>query len=154
MSSDAAPGKDTGPCQGSAESTAQAAQRIIAATRTIAVVGASENPWRDSQRVMAYLLEVGFEVHPVNPNFSEVLGRTCVARLEDIGAGIDTVVCFRRSSQIVPIAQSAIAIGARYLWMQLGVINREACLIARTAGLSVVMDRCIMVDHRRMERAD
>ncbi len=122
---------------------------ILATMRHIAIVGASDNPARDSQRIMSYLVKEGFDVMPVNPNAARVLDRACVATLEEIEGPIDTVVCFRRSSEILPIAQSAIAIGASHLWMQLGVVNQAAAELARGAGLKVVMNRCIMVDHRR-----
>jgi len=131
---------------GDSEATAV---RILVATRSIAMVGASNRDWRDSHRVMKYLLDRRFDVYPVNPNADSILGRPCVAALEQLAPPIDTVVCFRRSSEIEGIARSAIAIGARHLWMQLGVINAKAAELARSAGLLVVMVRCIMVDHRR-----
>ncbi len=127
------------------------ASRILDATKSIAVVGASDNPARDSHRVTAYLDAVGFELHPVNPNAERVVGLRCVASLGVLGhegVAIDTVVCFRRSEEIEPIAEAAIAIGAHHLWMQFGVVNQAAALRARGAGMLVVMDRCIMVDHR------
>ena len=129
------------------------ASRILDATRSIAVVGASEKPARDSHRVTIYLKSAGFEVHPVNPNVEQVAGLRCVAslgQLADAGIAIDTVVCFRRSEDIVPIADDAIAVNARHLWMQLGVVNEIAAAHARAADMLVVMNRCIMVDHRRL----
>ncbi len=126
------------------------ALRIVQATSTIALVGASPSPLRESHRIMAYLLRVGFEVIPVNPMASEVLGRATVKDVRDIQVAVDTVVCFRRSEEIEPVAQSAIAIGAKHLWMQLGVINQKAREHAQAAGLLVVMDRCFMIDHRRL----
>ncbi len=136
-----------------ADDDAATAARILDATRSIAVVGASDNPARDSHRITAYLKGAGFDVHPVNPNASRVAGLRCVASLGVLageGIAIDTVVCFRRSEEIGPIAQAAIAIGAHHLWMQLGVVNEDAAARARAAGMMVVMDRCIMVDHRRL----
>ncbi len=129
------------------------ASRILYATRSIAVVGASDKPARDSHRVTVYLKGAGFDVYPVNPNATRVAGLRCVPSLgvladEDIA--IATVVCFRRSEEIVPIAEAAIAIGAHHLWMQFGVFNEAAAARARRAGMLVVMDRCIMVDHRRV----
>ncbi len=129
------------------------ASRILDATKNIAVVGASDNPARDSHHVTAYLSAAGFDVHPVNPNATRVAGLRCVASLgvlADEGVTIDTVVCFRRSEEIAPIAEAAIAIGAHHLWMQFGVVNQAAAQRARAAGMLVVMDRCIMVDHRRL----
>jgi predicted CoA-binding protein len=128
-------------------------ERILASTRRIALVGASPHPWRDSHRVMAYLLACGFDVEPVNPNASSVLAQGCVARLEDLTGAVDTVLCFRRSSEMGAVARGAVAIGARYLWMQQGIVNCAAADIAREAGLEVVMDRCIMVEHRRRQAA-
>ncbi len=127
--------------------------RILDATRSIAVVGASDNPARDSHRIAAYLKGAGFEVHPVNPYADRVAGLRCVASLGVLageGIAIDTVVCFRRSEEIAPIADAAIDIEAHHLWMQFGVVNEAAAARARTAGMLVVMDRCIMVDHRRL----
>ena len=130
------------------EASEQIAQSIIASTHTIALVGASPSPMRDSHRIMAYLMRTGFNVLPVNPNTTEVLGQRAYAKLTDIDTPIDTVVCFRRSEEIEPIADAAIAIKAKNLWMQLGVVNPAAKRKAEAAGLQVVMDRCIMVDHR------
>jgi uncharacterized protein len=127
---------------------------ILASTRRIAVVGASADPSRDSHRAVSYLLRAGFEVTPVNPKVDQVLGQKAYASLLEVATPIDTVVCFRRSEEILPIAQQAISIGAKNLWMQLGVINPEARALAEAAGLRVVMNRCIMVDyaHARMRR--
>jgi predicted CoA-binding protein len=103
---------------------------------------------RDSYRIMAYLMRTGFKVIPVNPKADEVLGQRVYADLRGIDTPIDTVVCFRRSEEIEPIAEAAIAIKAKNLWMQLGVVNPSAKRKAEAAGLQVVMDRCVMVDHR------
>jgi predicted CoA-binding protein len=126
------------------------ARAIVEATKSIALVGASPSPLRESHRIMAYLMRVGFDVIPVNPMVSEVLGKPTVKDVRDILVPIDTVVCFRRSEEIEPIAESAIAIGAKHLWMQLGVVNQKARDRAEAAGLLVVMDRCFMIDHRRL----
>jgi predicted CoA-binding protein len=126
------------------------ARVIVEATKSIALVGASPSPVRESHRIMAYLMRVGFDVIPVNPMVSEVLGKPTVKDVRDILVPIDTVVCFRRSEEIEPIAESAIAIGAKHLWMQLGVVNQKARDRAEAAGLLVVMDRCFMIDHRRL----
>lgn len=127
------------------------ARTILSRTESIAIVGASERPERDSHRVMRYLMRAGFQVFPVNPMIDAVLGQPCVAQLTDLRRAIDTVVCFRRSELIGAIADQALQIGAKHLWMQLGVINEAAYTVATRAGLLVVMDRCIMVDHQRFE---
>ena len=139
------------------ESRETMARDILASTRSIAIVGASDKAHRDSHHVMAYLIEAGFAVYPVNPNAPRIHGRPCHPSLADAAraapASIDTVVCFRRSEEILPIATAAIAIGARHLWMQLGVVNEAAKDLAERAGLKVVMNRCILVDHQRIMRA-
>jgi uncharacterized protein len=122
---------------------------ILNSSRHIAVVGASPDASRDSHRAVAYLLAAGFEVTPVNPNIDTLLGQKAYPGLLAIPTHIDTVVCFRRSEEIEPIAKDAIAIGAKNLWMQLGVVNAKARVVAEAAGLRVVMNRCIMVDHAR-----
>jgi predicted CoA-binding protein len=127
----------------------ETARRILGATRSIAVVGASERPERDSHRVMQYLLRQGFVVYPVNPNARRILDQTAYARLTEIPASIDTVVCFRRSEYLLPITRDLLAAGAKHLWMQLGVVNEEASDLACQEGVLVVMNRCIMTDHRR-----
>jgi predicted CoA-binding protein len=100
---------------------------------------------------MQYLLKHGFHVLPVNPNARQILGQRSFGSIDEIGEPIDTVVCFRRSEYLEPIARSAVAAHAKHLWMQFGVINERAAEVAEKAGLVVVMDRCIMVDHRRIE---
>ncbi|WP_211665192.1 CoA-binding protein [Leucothrix arctica] len=120
---------------------------ILQETKTIAVVGISHKPQRASHQVAKFLMEKGYTVIPVNPKYKEVLGETCYATLEDIPVAVDMVDCFRRSETIVPIAESAIKIGAKSLWMQLGVINEEAAAMAEAAGLKVVMDRCPKMEY-------
>jgi uncharacterized protein len=130
----------------------QTISEIVGAMHHIAVVGASPNPWRESNRIMRYLIQEQFVVLPVNPMATQVLGCACVATLPDLPVAVDTVVCFRRSEQIEPIARDAVAIGARHLWMQSGIVNEAAREIAQRAGLLVVMNRCIMIEHRRITR--
>jgi predicted CoA-binding protein len=125
-------------------------RRILKQSRTIAVVGLSANWWRPSYFAAKYMQEHGYRVIPVNPQYQEVLGEKCYASLRDIPEKVDIVDCFRRSEDIGPIADEAIAIGARVLWMQLGVINHEAAEKARRAGLDVVMDRCVKIEHARL----
>jgi predicted CoA-binding protein len=125
-------------------------RRILKQNKTIAVVGLSANWWRPSYFAAKYMQEHGYRVIPVNPQYQEVLGEKCYASLKDIPEKVDIVDCFRRSEDIGPIADEAIAIGARVLWMQLGVINHEAAEKARKAGLDVVMDRCVKIEHARL----
>ena len=122
-------------------------RRILTENRVIAVVGLSAKRHRPSYSVAKYLLEHGYRVIPVNPAYPEVLGQKCYPSLRDIPEKIDIVDCFRRSAEIVPIAEEAIAVGAKVLWMQIGVINEAAAEKARKAGLDVVMDRCIKIEY-------
>lgn len=123
---------------------------ILAQPRRIAVVGCSPDPSRDSNHVAQLLIDHGHHVIPVNPTAAEAVGRPCVATLREIGEPIDMVDVFRRSDQIDPIVDDAIAIGARILWLQLGVINEPAARRAQAAGLTVVMDRCPAIEYRRL----
>ena len=130
-----------------------AIRRILEATRTIAVVGLSSKPDRPSHDVAAYLQRAGYRIVPVNPRETEVLGEPAYATLRDIPADlpIDLVDVFRRAEETPEVAREAVAIGARTLWLQLGIANDEARAIAEDAGLTVIMDRCLKVDHRRLE---
>jgi predicted CoA-binding protein len=125
---------------------------ILASVKTIALVGASTNWNRPSYFVMKYLQSKGFRVIPVNPGVAgqELLGETVFARLEDIPDPIDMVDVFRNAEAAGPIADSAIAIGARVVWMQIGVRNDEAAGRAEAAGLKVVMDRCPKIEYMRL----
>lgn len=118
-------------------------------TQRIAVVGLSSNPARPSYGVASYLQKVGYEVIPVNPAEKTILGAPCYASLEEIPGQVDLVDVFRQSEAVLPIARSAIAIGAKGLWLQLGVINAEALLLAEAAGLDCVADLCTKVEHRQ-----
>lgn len=117
---------------------------------TIAVVGLSPKPHRDSYRVSQYMQARGYRIVPINPNATEVLGEKAYANLTEAAAqeGIDLVNCFRNSEDIPPIAAEAIAIGAKGLWLQIGVAHDDAAAQAQAAGLAVVQDRCLMVEHR------
>lgn len=121
---------------------------ILSAARTIAVVGASSDPARSSHGVMKMLLGAGYHVIPVNPNESAVLGQKAYASLRDIPEPVDIVDVFRRAEATPPIAEDAVAIGAKTLWLQLGVVNDQAAATAQAGGLNVVMDRCIAVEYR------
>jgi predicted CoA-binding protein len=121
----------------------QEIRELLAAAGTIAMVGASSNPARPSHGVMAFLLERGFRVIPVNPNETEVHGRRAWPTLESVPEPVDIVDVFRRPEFTPAIADSALAIGARVLWLQVGVINEEAAARAWEGGLVVVMDRCM-----------
>lgn len=125
-------------------------RRILAEAKTIAVVGLSANWHRPSNFAAKYMQEHGYRVIPVNPAYQEVLGERCYPTLESIPDAVDMVDCFRAASEIEPLARSAIAIGAKVLWMQLGVINLEAAKLARAAGLDVVIDRCVKIEHARL----
>ena len=126
---------------------------ILKSSRTIAVVGLSSNPMRPSNGVAAYLKRAGYRIIPVNPKETEVLGEKCHARLEDIREKIDIVDIFRRPEYVPEVVDSAIRIGAKAVWMQEGVIHEAAAGRARQAGLEVVMDRCILKEHRKLDRA-
>lgn len=127
-----------------------ALRRILHNCRTIAVVGLSADWNRPSFFAAKYMQEHGYRVIPVNPRYPEILGEKCYARLEDIPEPVDMVDVFRRSEDVGPIADSAVAIGAKCLWQQLGVLNHEADGRARAAGLETVMDRCVKIEHARL----
>jgi uncharacterized protein len=118
---------------------------IVADTRRIAVVGASDDPSRPSHRVIATLLDVGYEVIPVNPNATTVHGIPAVASLAEVEGPIDLVNVFRASEHAAAVAREAVAVGARGLWLQLGVRSEEAARIATDAGLRFVQDECLGV---------
>jgi uncharacterized protein len=127
-------------------------EELLKASRIIAVVGLSSNKMRPSYGVAEYLKHAGYRIIPVNPNETEVLGERAVARLEDIEEKADIVDIFRRSEFVPPVVESAIAIGAKAVWMQEGVVNEAAAQRARSAGLFVVMDHCILKEHARRFR--
>jgi uncharacterized protein len=123
---------------------------ILAASRTIAIVGLSANWYRPSYFVAKYLQDHGYRIIPVNPSYREVLGQTCYPSVSAIPGPVDIVDCFRKPGEIVPIAQEAVAKDAKVLWMQLGIRNDAAAKIAADAGLDVVMDRCVKIEHARI----
>lgn len=123
---------------------------IFASSKTIAVVGLSDKPERDSYRVAEYLQAHGYRIIPVNPAVAEVLGEPSYASVAEIPGPVDVVDIFRKPDAVGPIVQEAISTGARVVWMQLGVVNEPAAAAARAAGLQVVMDRCMKIEHRRL----
>lgn len=125
-------------------------RRILQSCRTIAVVGLSANWFRPSFFAAKYLKEHAYRIVPVNPAYPEILGEKCYPALSDIPYKVDLVDCFRKSAEIGALADAAIAIGAKVLWMQLGVVNEEAKKKAEAAGLEVVMDRCMKIEHARL----
>jgi len=132
--------------------TKAAIRQSLANCKTIAVVGLSPKPHRDSFRVAKYMQDHGFRIVPINPNASDMLGETSYASLTEAAQHerIDMVNCFRNSEDIPPIAAEAIAIGAKSLWLQLGVSHEAAAQEATDAGLVVVQNRCLMVEHRQL----
>ncbi|MCC6340691.1 MAG: CoA-binding protein [Bryobacterales bacterium] len=125
-------------------------RELLQESRTIAVVGLSGNRLRPSHGVAEYMRDQGFRIIPVNPNETEILGERSYASLEEIPERVDIVNIFRRPEFVPPLVESAIRIGAKCVWMQEGVVHEAAAERARAAGLLVVMDRCILKEHRRL----
>ena len=125
-------------------------RRILARSRTLAVVGLSAQWYRPSFFAAKYMQDHGYRIIPVNPRYAEVLGQKCFPDLRAIPEAVDIVDCFRKPGEIMRIADDAIAIGAKVLWMQLGVVNEEAAQRASAAGLDVVMNRCVKIEHARI----
>ncbi len=125
-------------------------RRILNDHRTIAVVGLSADWFRPSYFAAKYMQEHGFRVIPVNPKYDAILGEKCYPDLKSIPDPVDIVDVFRKSQDCVPIAQDAVAIGAKVLWLQIGVINDEARRIAEAGGLEVIMDRCVKIEYARL----
>ena len=127
-------------------------RRILHQHRRIAVVGLSAEWHRPSYFAAKYMQQHGYTIFPVNPRYAggEVLGQPCVASLSDLTGPVDMVDVFRRTEDVLPIAQQAIAIGAKCLWQQIGVLNEEADALVRAAGLDSVMDRCVKIEHARL----
>ena len=125
-------------------------RRILRRSRTLAVVGLSANWYRPSYFAAKYMQEHGYRVIPVNPMYDHVLGERCYKSLREIPEPVDLVDCFRKSAEIPALADEAIAIGAKVLWMQLGVENAAARAKAEAAGLEVVENRCVKIEHARL----
>ena len=122
--------------------------QILESSKVIAVVGLSSRAWRPSYRVAEYMQSAGYRIIPVNPAETEILGAKAYASLDDVPERIDVVNIFRRPEFVPSIVESAIRIGAKAVWMQEGIVHEEAARLAQAAGLLVVMDRCLMVEHR------
>lgn len=129
-----------------------ALRRILRECKTLAVVGLSANWYRPSYFAAKYMQEHGYRIVPVNPSYKgqEILGEKVYGSVSEIPFKVDMVDCFRKSSDIEPIADEAIKVGAKVLWMQLGVMNEAAAEKARKAGLEVVQDRCVKIEHGRL----
>ncbi len=127
-----------------------AEEKILKTYRKVAVVGLSPKPDRPSHRVASYLKGQGYRIIPVNTYAKEILGETCYPHLSSIPEPVDVIDIFRRPEAVLPIVEDAIKIGAKAVWMQEGVINEEAASLAKGAGLLVVMDRCMLKEHRKL----
>ena len=125
-------------------------RRLLRAARTVAVVGLSADWFRPSHFAAKYMLSHGYRVVPVNPRYETILGQPCHASLATIEGPIDIVDVFRKTADVLPIAEEAIAVGARCLWQQIGVLNLEAARLAEAAGLETVLDRCVKIEHARL----
>ncbi len=131
-------------------STIAELRRILKTNHTIAVVGLSADWYRPSYFAAKYMQEHGFRIIPVNPKYDEVLGEKCYPNLKAIPEPVDSVDVFRKPDDCVPISEDAVAIGAKVLWLQLGVVNEEAARVAEAGGLEVVMDRCVKIEYARL----
>jgi predicted CoA-binding protein len=125
-------------------------RRILRESRVLAVVGLSADWFRPSYFAAKYMQAHGYRVIPVNPKYPEILGERCYPSLREIPAKVDIVDVFRKTQDVMPVAEEAIAIGAKVLWQQLGVRNEAAAQRARDAGLLAVMDRCVKIEHARL----
>jgi uncharacterized protein len=122
---------------------------ILRRYKSIAVVGLSSNPARASNSVARYMKDAGYRIIPVNPNEKEVLGEKCYPRVEEVPENIDIVDIFRRAEDVPPVVDGAIRAGAKVVWMQLGIENATAGEKTRAAGITVVMDACLLVEHQK-----
>jgi hypothetical protein len=125
-------------------------RRLLKKYRNIAIVGLSPKANRPSHQVAVYLLAAGYNIVPVNPGQPEILGQKCYPDLEAIPGPIEIVDIFRRAEDVLPIVRSAIKVGARVIWMQQGIVNQEAAGLAEKAGLTVIMDRCLKIEHHNL----
>ena len=123
--------------------------QILRESKTVALVGVSPNPLRSSNFVATYLMRTPYTMWPVNPHAEEVLGLKCYPTLRDLPAPPDIVDCFRKAAELPGVVEEAIEVGAKVVWFQLGLRNEEAASMARAAGLKVVQDRCLKIEHAR-----
>ncbi|MEX2278592.1 MAG: CoA-binding protein [Acidimicrobiia bacterium] len=131
------------------EAAPQDRLRVLSEMRSVALVGVSSNPLRSSNFVATYLVRTPYRVYPVNPNYEEVLGQKCYPNLASLPEVPDVVDCFRKAEDLPGLVEEAIAVGAKVVWFQLGLRNDEAAQMAVDAGLSVVQDRCLKIEHAR-----
>lgn len=131
------------------EASPQQRLRILSEARSVALVGVSQNPLRSSNFVATYLIRQPYRMYPVNPNYDQVLGMKCYPRLADLPEVPDIVDCFRRAEDLPGVVQEAIDVGAKVVWFQLGLRNDEAAQMALDAGVEVVQDRCLKIEHAR-----
>ena len=136
-----------------AAASADPIQDILRQYKTIAVVGLSSDPMRPSYGVSEYMQTAGYRIIPVNPNEREVLGEKAYARLEDVPGKIEIVDIFRRPAEVTPVVESAIRIGAKVVWMQLGIATEAAAKKAQAAGLTVVMNACLLIEHKKRRQS-
>jgi predicted CoA-binding protein len=122
---------------------------ILTKYKRIAVVGLSSNPARPSYNVTEYMQSVGYQIVPVNPNETDVLGEPSYASLEEVPQKIEIVNIFRRAEEVPPVVDAAIQVGAKVVWMQLGIANQAAAEKARAAGITVIMDACLLIEHKK-----
>lgn len=127
------------------------AREILTSTKTVASVGVSSNPEKESHGVVWYLKEQGYRIFPVNPTAAEILGEKAYASLSDIPEPVDVVQIFRKPEDVPPVVEEAIKIGAKVVWMQEGIVNEEAARMAEKAGLQVVMNACMRAAHRHFK---
>ena len=125
---------------------------ILTKYKRIAVVGLSSDPARPSYGVSEYMQSAGYQIVPVNPNETDVLGEPSYASLEDVPQKIEIVDIFRRAEEVPPVVDAAIRAGAKVVWMQQGIVNEAAAEKARAAGITVVMDACLLIEHKRRKR--
>ena len=131
------------------EAAPQDRLRILSEMRSVALVGVSSNPLRSSNFVATYLVRTPYRVYPVNPNYAEVLGKKCYPTLASLPEVPDVVDCFRKAEDLPGVVEEAIAVGAKVVWFQLGLRNDDAAQMALDAGLAVVQDRCLKIEHAR-----
>jgi len=124
-------------------------REILQECRRIAVVGLSPKPARPSNQVAAYMIRAGYDIIPVNPGHAEILDQPCYPDLRSVPGSIDMVNIFRRSEEVLPIVQAAMEKKVRVIWMQQGIVNEEAAALAKKQGITVIMDRCLKVDHQQ-----